>query len=47
MVDRKRTKSTEKVQKLNKEFSARTTDDSGTKADEMHVRPAIPKPNVV
>jgi len=32
--------------KLNKEISARTTDDSRTKADEMHVRPAIAKPTV-
>lgn len=31
----------------NKEFSARTTDDSSTKADEKQVSPAIAKPNVV
>ena len=33
--------------KLNKEISARTTDDSSTKADEMHVSPAIAKPTVI
>jgi len=33
-------------QKLNKELSARTTDDSSTNADEMHVSPAIGNTNV-
>ncbi len=28
-------------------MSAQTTDDSSTKADEMHVSPAIAKPNVI
>ncbi len=32
--------------KLSKEISARTTADSSTKADDMHVSPAIAKPNV-
>jgi hypothetical protein len=34
------------IKKLIRIFSARTTDDSSTKADEMHVSPAIAKPNV-
>ncbi len=32
--------------KLSKEISARTTADSSTNADDMHVSPAIAKPNV-
>ncbi len=32
--------------KLSKEMSARTTADSSTEADDMHVSPAIAKPNV-
>ena len=32
--------------KLSKEMSARTTDDSSTKDEEMQVSPAIAKPNV-
>ncbi len=35
-----------KNKKLSKEISARTTADSSTKADDMHVSPAIAKPNV-
>lgn len=32
--------------KLSKELSARTADDSSTKADKKHVSPAIAKPHV-
>ncbi len=32
--------------RLSKEMTARTTDDSSTNADEMHVSPAIAKPHV-
>ena len=42
----KELKDEDKNKKLSKEISARTTDDSSTKADEMHVCPAIAKPNV-
>lgn len=33
--------------KLSKEMSARTTDDSSTEVDDMHVSPAIAKPDVM
>lgn len=36
-----------KNKKMNKEFLARTTDDSSTKDDGQHFSPAIAKPNVV